>query len=162
VVPPDSRYSSGAGSACSRFTYAPPVSPNAAYVPTTTRLDSSGATAGPPNFRWAWRIPYSTTATPYSSTWGANTISIRPAIPVISPWAQPGAPPSSAPASGRASSASAALTGTSSSTVHVSRADAIWLGRAPPASSSPPGPVPAGAARTGTTIAVRAPPAAML
>ena len=64
VVPPDSRYSADGGRSRSRLTYAPPITPNPAYAPTTTRLDSSGASAGAPNRRCDCKIPYSTTASP--------------------------------------------------------------------------------------------------
>ena len=64
VVPPDSRYSAEGGRWPSRFTYAPPTMPNTAYASTTTRLDSSGASAGAPNLRCDCKIPYSTTASP--------------------------------------------------------------------------------------------------
>jgi len=64
VVPPDNRYSASGGSEPSRLTYAPPTTPNTAYAPTTTRLDSSGASAGAPNRRCDCKIPYSTTASP--------------------------------------------------------------------------------------------------
>ena len=175
MVPPDSRYSALGGSSASLSTYAPPTAPNAAYVPITTSDDSSGARAGAPNLRCDCRIPYSTTASPYSSTCGAKTISILAPTPVSGPRGQPAEPESSAETIGCAASASAALTGTSSSTVQVSRADAICLAVAPgslsaargspavPSSAVPssPGLASTAPASTGTTTDDSAPPSTM-
>src|SRR4029077_5898766 len=125
VVPPDSRNSADGGRSRSRLTYAPPITLNPAYAPTTTRLDSRGASAGAPNRRCDCKIPYSTTASPYSITCGAKTISILAPTPTSDPRGQPAEPESNAATTGCAASARAALTGTSSSTVQVSSADAI-------------------------------------
>src|SRR5215469_1857586 len=153
VVPPDSRYSANGGRLSRRLTYCSPTAPNPAYAPTTTRLDSSGASAGAPNLRCDCKTPYSTTASPYSRTCGANTISIRVPTPVRLPCGHPLAPDSAAATIGLAATASSALTGTSRRMVQVSSAEAIWrtCSRASPA----------GPARTGTTTELRAPPRTM-
>ena len=69
---------------------------------------------------------------------------------------QPGVAPSSSDTSGRAESATAALTGTSSSTVQLSSAADVWR-----TCSRSCGPERAGPDSTGTTTAVSAPPMTM-
>ena len=80
---------------------------------------------------------------------------------------QRGAPASSSEASGPDSAAMSRLAGASTSTVQLSRAEAIWLVSASAAAASrpPPGPGPpavsrraAGTASTGTSTLVSAPP----
>ena len=136
----------------------------------TTRLDSTGAMAGAVNRRCACKIPYSTTASPYSRTWGANTTSIRVLTPTMAACAQRGAPASSSEASGPAVTAMITLTGASSRTVQDSIADAIWLAWVSALSGAvAAGPVAgtrasrraAGPASTGIRTLVRAPPRTM-
>ena len=79
------------------------------------------------NRRCACRIPYSTTASPYSRICGANTTSIRLLTPTMAACAQRGAPASSSVVSGPAATAMITLTGASSRIVQDSIADAIWL-----------------------------------
>ena len=80
-------------------------------------------------------------------------------------YSQRGAPASSSEASGPAATAMSRLAGASTSTVQVSRAEAIWLASASAAAASRPAPVrpaasrrAAGAASTGTSALVSAPP----
>ena len=96
--------SAAARRACRRTP--PPTAPNPAYAPITTSDDSSGARAGAPNRRCDCKIPYSTTASPYSSTCGAKTISIRAPTPASGRAGSRAAPESSAETTGCAASAS--------------------------------------------------------
>ena len=116
----------------------------------TTRLDSSGARAGPRKRRCACRTPASTMPTPYSTTCGMKTTSIR--LPVCTAPSQVGSSESSARTSAGAASAPSSATGTSSATVQVSSALAV----ADTVARSPSRTAPA---RTGTTSAASAPPA---
>src|SRR6266540_6946664 len=103
-------------------------------------------------------MPYSTTASPYSTICGANTTSIWVATATISAFAEPPGP-SRAVATGPATSASATDGGTSTTIAQVSSADAVRLVSAAAAGSRPAR--CAGPASTGTTTAVSAPPATM-
>ena len=122
------------------------------------------------NLRCACRMPYSTTASPYSRICGANTTSIRLLTPTMAACAQRGAPASSSEASGSAATAMITLTGASSRTVQDSVADAIWLACDSALSGATAAePVPgtwasrraAGPASTGISTLVRAPPRTM-
>ncbi len=64
VVPTASTIQAVTGTGWTRFTDPSASAPNQKYAPMTTRLDSTGASAGAANFRWACRMPYSTTARP--------------------------------------------------------------------------------------------------
>ncbi len=100
-------------------------------------------------------MPYSTTASPYSRIWGANTTSIRVLTSTMASCAQCGAPASSSEASGAAATAMITLTGASSRTVQDSAADAIWLAW-PSALSGAAGPAAAGPSATGPAPTVPA------
>ena len=122
--------------------------PYAAYAPTTTTLDSSGASAGATNRRCACRTPARTMPTPYSTTCGANTTSIRVAEAT---WPAQSSG-TNHPAMGPASTASRTASGSSASTAQVSSADAVRL-------ASARSPHTSGAASRGMTVAASAPPA---
>jgi hypothetical protein len=64
VVPAASASHAVAGTGRSMSWYPFPTAPNQKYAPITTRLDSTGASAGEANLRCACRMPYSTTARP--------------------------------------------------------------------------------------------------
>ncbi len=129
----------------------------------TTRLERTGASAGAANLRCDCRMPYSTTARPYSRICGANTTSIRAPRATIVARGHPGVPPSSSDTSGRAVTATRTLTGTRSSTAQLISADEVCrtCSRSAGAAADPAAVSDAGPASTGTTTAVRAPPMMM-
>ncbi len=93
----------------------------------TTRLDSTGAMAGAVNRRCACKIPYSTTARPYSGTCGAKTASICPAADTTLEWLQAtaGLAGLSRLAIGSAASAMTTATGTRMRIVQVISAEEV-------------------------------------
>ena len=64
VVPAARTTQAAVGTGLSMSWYPLPSAPNPKYAAMTTRLDSTGASAGAANLRCDWRIPYSTTARP--------------------------------------------------------------------------------------------------
>ena len=122
----------------------------------TTRLDSTGASAGAAKLRCDCSTPYRTTASPYSRICGANTMSIRVPRATMVAFGQPGVAPSRTDITGRARMATTTLNGASSSTVQVSSAAEVCR----TSRRSAPRPL-AGPASTGTTTAVSAPPMTM-
>ncbi len=157
VVPHASHASAapGSASASSRAPWA--VRANTRYAPITTSDDSSGPSAGHTSRRCAVSTPASTTPTPYSTTCGENTTSIR-AASAVAP-SQPSPTPVRR-TSGPASSATSSASGVSTATAQVSSADAVrstsarCSGPAPGASDRDSGP-----ASSGTTAPASAPPA---
>ena len=64
VVPAASTIQAMAGTGRRRSWELSASTSNQKYVPMTTRLDRTGASAGAANLRWDCRMPYSTTASP--------------------------------------------------------------------------------------------------
>ncbi|GAA3429275.1 hypothetical protein GCM10018953_64590 [Streptosporangium nondiastaticum] len=130
---------------------------NATREATTTRLETSGASAGPMNRRWACSAPYRTTASPKKIMRGAKTTSMSVPAATTCDRSHSLASPLSSETIGPARTAMSRVSGTRTSIVQVSSAEVIR-----PASSRAAGSSPdreAAEASTGTTIPASAPPA---
>ena len=113
---------------------------------------------GPANRRYAWSRPYSTTESPYSRAWGANTWSMLAVVATMSARGQAALALAglSSEATGSATAAMTRHSGTKMTTDQVSSAEVIWPTRACSAGSSAAR--SAERARTGTMALVSAPP----
>ncbi len=163
VVPIDKVSSEPSGRPATLVVCCLPSGTNSTYAPITTTLDRIGASAGAANLRCACKIPYRTTASPYSRICGANTASIPDAIGSRSARGQPdaGLAGMSSEITGPAATARTRLAGARITTVQVSSADEIRLTSA--LESTPAGDAERSAdpARIGITMAVSAPPRTM-
>ena len=124
----------------------------------STRLETTGASAGPVNRRYAWSSPNRTTDSPYRTTWGENTASMLPVALIMSGRLQCALALAglSREAIGPAAAATPRVSGTRMMTDQVSSAEVIWLTCALSAGSAAAR--SADRARTGTIALVSAPP----
>ncbi len=124
---------------------------------TMSRLETSGARAGPMNRRCAWSTPYSTTASPKKIIRGAKTTSMPVPASTTPAGSHPCGSPMSSATIGPANATMSSVSGTRTSIAQVSSAEVVLLTSALASGSSSD--LAAAEASTGTTIPASTPPA---